>query len=411
MARLLFLPTRLRVSSQTWRRRFLPWLIAAAVTCGVLPWQLALAQPVDPAPPAAPAEDPAAQAKAAAEAKARADAEQASDQGKQSYRDKDYSEAYKHFERAYGLFADPKYLYNMARCQEKLSKYSEAVALLEKYLNAYKAANAGAEPPDVKDVRNLIRELKQRAFEALPEVTIQSIPPGALVQEDGLTLGSTPLVTHMKPGTHKIVLKLPSYSDLDAEVVVPESGSVSVVLSLKSNVKRAGIEVWCNIRGAQIILDGKVVGQTPYASFFDVEPGRHQLALSRGSYSSFEEVVEVPEDKILRVSALLSYEGNTTTARTYLGWPALILGALAGGGGYAAAYFADQEYRGTPRFKTFERYQNLGYGSAIGLGTVGLGLLIWDAARDGTPPDDRVGGTAVPAGKVLRPYDSSGRKP
>lgn len=391
--------------------RSLAWLALASILLTSIVAtsapSVAFAQPAEPAPAA----DPAAEAKAAAEAQQRAEAEQASDQGKQAYRDKDYAEAYKHFERAHKIFADPKYLYNMARCQEKLSKYAESVALLEKYLEAYKAANSGAEPADVKDVRNLIRELKQRAFEALPEVTIQSVPPGALVQEDGLTLGSTPLVTHMKPGTHKIVLKLPTYSDLDAEVVVPESGKVAVVLSLKSNVKHAGIEVWCNIRGAQIILDGKVVGQTPYASFFDVEPGRHQLALSRGSYTAYEEVVDVPEDKILRVAAELQYEGSTTSFRSYVGWPALILGVLAGGGGYAASYFADQQYAGTPRFKTLEGYQNMGYGAGIGLGAVGLGLIIWDAARDGTPPDDRVDGAPVAAGKVLRPYDASRRKP
>ncbi len=407
------------------RQRFVrPWKIAvvlatlvtqvAVVASGLLAapqWASAQGQPGDAAaPPAtdpAPAVDPA---KAAEEAK-RAEAEQSSDLGKQAYRDKQYEEAYKHFDKAYSIFAEPKYLYNMARCQEKLSKYTEAVALLERYITTYKTANAGAEPPDVKDVRNLIRELKQRAFEALPEVSIQSVPPGALVQEDGLTIGSTPLVTHMKPGPHKIVLKLPTYSDLDAEVVVPDSGKVSVVLSLKSNVKHAGVEVWCNIRGAQIILDGKVVGQTPYASFFDVEPGRHQLALSRGSYTSFEQVVDVPEDKILKVSAFLQYEGSTTTFRTYLGWPALIIGGLAAGGGAGASYFADQQYRGTPRFKTFEGYQNLGYGTGIGLGVVGLTLLIWDAARDGTPPDDLTAGPQPAAGLVLQPYDTSKKRP
>ena len=133
MARLLPRPTRLR--------GVLSLVLSLAVSQSALPLLGdALAQPADPAQPAPPAqpaaEDPAAQAKAAAEAKARADAEQASDQGKQAYRDKEYAEAYRHFERAHSLAPDPKYLYNMARCQEKLSKYTEAVALLEKYLSA-----------------------------------------------------------------------------------------------------------------------------------------------------------------------------------------------------------------------------------------------------------------------------------
>lgn len=348
--------------------------------------------PPPPPPPVAATENPRA-----------AEADAFSDQGKALYRELKYKEAFVQFQKAQNADPRPAFLYNMAKCKEKLAEYDEAVKLLDAYIQLHRAQNGGADPPNLADVQGLIRELKRRAYEALPEVAIQSVPPGAQVLERGTTLGTTPLVTRLAPGPHKITLKLDRHTDLDAEVLVPQTGKVSVVLSMKSTFKRAALAAWANVRGAQVIVDGKVVALTPFAGQIEVEPGPHQVSFARAGYAPIEQQVQVPEDKLVRVKVVMERQDRSSGWRTYLGWPLLVGGALAAGGGGVASYYADQEYRGSPMFKELEMWQNTGYfggGTAAGLGLV---LVIWDAVRDPTPAEERVEGPAQEAGIEILP--------
>ena len=383
-------------------RRFACILLLALVAVPALLLALvafpALAQPAPPPPPVAgtPEATPVA-------APAATEADRLADLGRDAYRTGNYAEAYKQFDKAFQLEPRPKFLYNMARAKEKLADYKQAVVLLERYLTLYREQNGGADPVDAADVVALVRNLRQRAFEALPEVTIQSAPPGAQVLIEGRTVGSTPLTTHMEPGQYRVVLKYPDHADADADLAVPLTGSVRLMLSLKSKLKRAALGFWCNVRGAQIAVDGKVVAVTPFSGQIDVEPGRHQIAISRSGYKSIEQVVDVQEDRLLHSRYVLESTANESTWRSFLGWPLMILGASGTVGGGVASHYADLEYTGTPRFNTLESYQNLGYrsgGAALG---VGLVLVLWDAVRDGVPADHRVEGLTYPAGSEVRP--------
>lgn len=359
----------------------------------LLPLQAAAQEPPPPPPPpVAATENPRA-----------AEADALSDQGKALYRELKYKEAFAQFQKAQSADPRPAFLYNMAKCKEKLAEYEEAVKLLDAYIQLHRAQNGGADPANLSDVQGLIRELKRRAYEALPEVSIQSVPPGAQVLESGATLGSTPLLTRLAPGPHKITLKLDRHTDLDAEVLVPQSGKVSVVLSMKSTFKRAALAAWANVRGAQVIVDGKVVAVTPFAGQIEVEPGPHQVSFARVGYAPLEQQVQVPEDKLVRVRVVMERQDRSSGWRSYLGWPLLIGGALAAGGGGVASYYADKEYRGSPMFTELEMWQNTGYfggGAAAGLGLV---LVIWDGVRDPMPADERVDGPAFGAGIEVLP--------
>ncbi|MBI5607925.1 MAG: PEGA domain-containing protein [Deltaproteobacteria bacterium] len=371
-----------------------------SVVCVLISVQFAApvlaADDVPPPPPPPPVADtpPSPQA---------AQADALSEQAKELYKQQKYAEAFGMFQRAHALDARASFLYNMAKCKEKLAEYAEAVKLLEAYLVLYRQQNSGAQPANAADVEALIRELKRRAFEALPEVTVQSTPPGALVSEEGAALGSTPLVTHLQPGRHKLLLKLEKHADLETELLVPQTGKVSVVLAMKSLVKRAQIGFWCNVRGAQVILDGKVVAVTPFAGNIDVEPGRHQVAINRANYKPFESEVTVPEERAARVHVVLERTEKASSWRAPLGWPLLILGALGIGGGVAASKFADAEWRGTPAFNDYEQLQNAGYYGGGALAGIGLTLLVWDAVRDAIPADERVDGPSFEAGVDLQP--------
>jgi len=369
---------------------------------------VAVAQPValrsaaaQPAPP--PLAEPPPPPVHAGPSDATAEADRLAEAARDAYRNGKYAEAVRLFEQAFAAEPRPKFIYNMARAKEKLAAYKEAVHLLERYLTLYRQQNAGADPSDAADITALIRALKQRAFDALPEVTIASTPPGAQVLLNGATIGTTPLTTHLEPGRYKILLRAPHHTDLDAELVVPESGTVRVVLSLKSTVKRAALSFWCNVRGAQIAVDGKVMAVTPFTGQLDVDPGPHQIAVNRAGYKSLETVAVVPADKELHSRFVLEPTDSSLSWRSYLGWPLVLLGGGAVGGGAIASYYADQEYAGTPRFKSLEQLQNGAFGGGGAAAGLGLLLVVWDGVREAIPDDERVSGRQFQAGSELRP--------
>lgn len=325
-------------------------------------------------------------------------------EGREHYRAARYQEAYRTFEAAHQAEPRPNFLYNMARCAEKLARYGDAVALLERYLELYRAQN-NAEAPNKADVDNLIRTLKQRAHEALPEVTIASTPPGATVRllPDGVVLGTTPLTTHLKPGIYKLRLELERHAPLESDLVVPESGAVRAMLSLKPTMRLAALSFWCNVRQVKIAVDGKVVAMSPFSGRIDVTPGRHQVTLSRDGYALQEEIVDVPEDKELHLSYALTPLAGSSTWRSWLGWPVTILGLGGIGAGVAMGRAADGYYRGTPDFERWAGWQQVGYGAGGAAAGVGLALLIWDGVRDNIPTEDLVPGPPRSNGHTLRP--------
>jgi len=288
---------------------------------------------------------------------------------------------------------------------EKLAKYGAAVRLLQRYLDHYGRQNGGQKPGNVADVNNLIRTLRQRAFESLPEVVIGTNPSGATVAvlPGGRVLGSTPLVTHLKPGTYKLKMTLAKHTTLEADLVVPEAGKVRAVFSLKPVVRLAALSFWCNVRGAKIAVDGKIVAITPFSGVIEVSPGRHQVSIQRTGYGPIEEIVSVPENKELHINYVLELVEARSSWRSVLGWPLMIAGLGGIGGGFWSRTQADEQYIGTPKFKLFEDYQNLGYRAGGAAVALGLGMVIWDGVRSGIPTADRVVGVTRLKGKALRP--------
>ena len=274
-----------------------------AVLAGLALGSTAIAQA--PATAAAPVDEAAA-----------AQGEKIAEEGRDAYRSGRYADAIGLFEKAYALSSKPAFLYNIARAKEKLADYDNATKYLEKYLDGYKQQNAGAEPQNAADVKNLMRDFKQRAFEALPEVSISSVPPGV-----------------------------------------------------------------------------------------------HQVTLTRVGYTTADQQVTLSEDKLttVRLNQRAS-SGPPASWRSFTGWPLVVLGGLAIGGGYVAKTYADQEYAGSPLFLERQKLQNYGYysgGAALGLG---LGLIIWDWSRSGMNSDDVVPGAAFDDGvedKPLPPPEST----
>lgn len=361
------------------------------------------------APSLAFADDPPAGANGGTPQSNKEAAEALETQGREAYAAGRFQEAYRAFESAFAQDPRPKLLYNMARCLEKLAKFNEAIEILQRYLSVHRE-QTGQDPDNKAEVEVLIRTFRERAFDALPEVTIASSPAGATVRllPSGAVLGNTPLTTHLKPGIYKVRLELDKHTPLENDLVVPETGKVRVMLALKSGVRLAALSFWCNVRQAKIAVDGKVVAVTPFSGHIDVAPGRHQVSLSRDGYLPLEEIVEVPEDKELHLDYHLDPLASQSSWRSWLGWPVMIAGAGGIGGGIASGVQAEQYYRGSPDFENWARWQQIGYGAGGAALGVGLALVIWDAVRDNIPEADLVPGPKRAKGSSLSPLAPPG---
>jgi hypothetical protein len=333
---------------------------------------------------------------------AAAEANSFDQQGREHYSAGRFQQAYDAFEGAHRFVPKPNYLYNMSRCLEKLARYAEAIALLERFLEAHRQ-QSGQDAPNKADVDNQIRMLRQRAFETLPEILIGSSPQGAVIilLPERSTLGTTPLTTHMRAGVYKLRLELPDHDALETDLVVPESGRVRAVFALTPKVRVGAISFWCNIRQVKIAVDGKVVAMTPFSGRINVPPGRHQVSLSRDGYSTIEEIVEVPEHRELHLDYELELTESPASWRAWIGWPLAVVGLGGVGGGVAAGMQADEAYRGTPTFNQWSGWQTTGYGAGGGTLALGLALIIWDGVRENIPVEDLAPGAQRPTGRKL----------
>ena len=133
------------------------------------------------------------------------------------------------------------------------------------------------------------------ALKGLPgTLTVSSVPEGARFYIDGQFRGKSYVtVPDLAAGEHMVRAELEGYGTVDRKVVVDNGGSVNEEFRLTNLMGR--LEVRSSPAGAQVIMDGKVVGTTtskdPDAEFSDILPindlleGEHTLVLRLEGYA------------------------------------------------------------------------------------------------------------------------------
>ena len=336
--------------------------------------------------------------------KANRTADEYADLAAAAYRRGDYKAALAQYRNAYNAAARPLFLFNMARCLEKLGRYGEAAEHMREYLRRYRIHH-GQVPGNQDRVLSLIKVLQERQTARRAKVVVGSNPPGATVTrvDTGASLGVTPLKLRLKAGIYKLRLDLQDHEPLDADLEVPESEKVRAVFTLKPIRERAAITVWVNVRRAKIELDGKVVAVSPFTERVQVRPGRHVLRVSKRGYEPYEEIVDVPRDRLMEISYVLQPETSMVTWRSWVGAGVAAAGLGGLGGGLAASTAADRFYVDSSGFSQLQTYQNVGYGlGGVGL-AAGVGLVLWDAFRNPLHRAELVDGRKRAAGKKLKP--------
>jgi hypothetical protein len=195
------------------------------------------------------------------------------------------------------------------------------------------AAPAGATPP-VTPSKDIPKETPMPKAAPKAVLDIWSQPAGADISLDGGYIGKTPHSLTVSPGEHTIVLHKQDFGSWQRRMQV-DSGEHQVgayleqkTLSLdfppappgtpepkpsraahEESASQAVLEFWSSPPGADIFMDGDLVGKTPYSLV--VSPGEHAVIISKKDVGTWQRKVVASGGKH-RVGANLEQRKSAT---------------------------------------------------------------------------------------------------
>lgn len=179
----------------------------------------------------------------------------------------------------------------------------------------------------------------------MPVLVVRSTPVGAEVVIDGRSIGKTPFNQAIQGGPHKLEVRLGGFAPFqrDIELTAAHTASVPMVVDVPLSEKAATGELALDVdrRGAQIVIDGQIVGASPLASPLSLPEGLHKLEVRpEDGGKAHEEMVTINAGQTTRTRVVLgggetpvAEKGGGMSGRT---WSYIILGTggalLATGG-------------------------------------------------------------------------------
>ncbi|HNN93776.1 MAG TPA: PEGA domain-containing protein [Pseudomonadota bacterium] len=127
-----------------------------------------------------------------------------------------------------------------------------------------------------------------------PRITIESVPPGAIVYVDGAVQGQTGpnFKVRINKGQHRLRLELEGHKPI--EQVVTITAAQKFAFNLEKAPGRLDVKFPSTndlARGAEIYVDGQMAGQVPL--MIDVPAGRHLVEIKKPGTKVYTENVEL----------------------------------------------------------------------------------------------------------------------
>ncbi len=138
-------------------------------------------------------------------------------------------------------------------------------------------------------------------------ISFSSSPSGANIYLDGtLQTSMTPTtISNVSPGSHSYTITLSGYNNATGSVGVIAGQTATVSVTLTPFVTTGSIAFTSSPSGANIYLDGTLVGITP-ATISNVSAGSHSYTLTLSSYNDYTGTVTVTAGQTSTVSATLT---------------------------------------------------------------------------------------------------------
>jgi eukaryotic-like serine/threonine-protein kinase len=138
-------------------------------------------------------------------------------------------------------------------------------------------------------------------------LTISSDPPGAQVLINGKESGITPFHSNsLSSGTYKLTLRMKGYRDISESVRYNGKENINVSKKLTPS---GNITIKSDPTGAQVSIDGKSAGKTPYSSD-QITLGEHLITISKPGYKLHSEKVNLTNDALTITGKLVQLTGK-----------------------------------------------------------------------------------------------------
>ncbi len=135
-------------------------------------------------------------------------------------------------------------------------------------------------------------------------LVVESTPPGAQVEVDGIQRGATPVTLEVPPGSHRVALTRRGMTR-QFEVAVRPGEQTNQTLDW-SKVKESGsLAVSTDPAGAKVSVDGKAYGVTPL-TIPDLPAGRRRVVLEGQGGTVRREVTIEPDQTATLSEAIFS---------------------------------------------------------------------------------------------------------
>jgi len=176
-----------------------------------------------------------------------------------------------------------------------------------------RAAKAGYRPLDVSvEIAAIGEQALEYTLEKLPGIVTFDIRPEveATVSMDGAPLGSTPLEgVEIAPGAHAFTVDAERYAPALLEVEVRGLGERQSIEAVLSPLW-APVSVASKPAGANVLLDGNVIGETPLVA--EILEGSYTLGIAREGYDTVSMPLRVIANQELRLPefALVESDGQ-----------------------------------------------------------------------------------------------------
>jgi hypothetical protein len=197
-----------------------------------------------------------------------------------------YGDALARFEASYAVAPLPVVLYNLGLTHAELKDPVSAVEALGRLVQA----PGKLKPQRLLKAKQVLAEQKAR----LAQLQLL-VEPGATIHIDGKPVSATPSLT-VRAGELLLEATMEGKKPYRRALRLEPGQTVQLTVEFEPLAsKLAQVRVVSQLPGADILVDGILVGRTPLVSSFGVEPGSHRVELRRAGYLPRAEVLVLAE--------------------------------------------------------------------------------------------------------------------
>lgn len=210
-----------------------------------------------------------------------AEARQRFQRGVDLYEERNYTAAMVEFQRAYEITRNPAVLYNISATHELSGNMVEALDAMLEYERLAPRELVASRRAEIDAALARIRR-------SIATIVVRVPAEGLSLMVDGLQRSVSEARTGLRvsAGRHRVTLSAPHYQTREEQFDI--SGGNSVTITEGLTPERAFFSVECNIPGAEILVDGSVVGTTPTTSPLPLPEGTHHVTVRRLGYTPYE---------------------------------------------------------------------------------------------------------------------------